>query len=144
MIGEPNVEISLMPEYKFLNDDGQIEFEATQLRISNGGAERILVFIPDCDKNKELLGDAFKNNIRNKFVDDGEDKILFYLSIQNIASVSKTTENFQRQGMPLSINNVYDYLRSQVSIIQGVNQQAVVYYSLEKIKSNKPQMIIRC
>lgn len=139
MIGEPNVEISLMPEYKFFNDDGQIEFEATQLRISNGGAERILVFIPDCDKNKELLGDAFKNNIRNKFVDDGEDKILFYLSIQNIASVSKTTENFQRQGMPLSINNVYDYLRSQVSIIQGVNQQAVVYYSLEKIKSNKPQ-----
>jgi len=138
-MGEPNVEITLLPEYKFFNDDGQIEYEATQLRVANGSVERILVFIPDCDKSKDYLGDAFKNNIRNKFVDAEEDKILFYLSLQNIASVSKTTENFQRQGMPLSVDNVYNYLRSQVSIVQGANQQAVLLYSLEKIKSNKPQ-----
>ncbi len=138
-IGEPNVDILFLPEYKFFNDDGQVEYEATQLRISNAGMERILVFIPDCDKNRVFLGDAFKNNIRNKFVDDGEDKILFYLSLQNIASVSKTTENFQKQGMPLAVDNVYNFLRSQVSIVSGANQQAVLYYSLEKIKSNKPQ-----
>lgn len=138
-MGEPNVEISLLPEYRFFNDDGQLEYEATQIKIANGNIDRILVFIPDCDKNKEYLGDAFKNNIRNKFVDNAEDKVLFYLSLQNIASVSKTTENFQRQGMPLSVDNVYNYLRSQVSIVQGTNQQAVLLYSLEKIKSNKPQ-----
>lgn len=138
-LGDPNINISIMPDYIFLNDDGEREYEATQLKIANGSVERILVFIPDCDKDGFLLGDAFKNNIRNKFVDDKEDKILFYLSVQNIASVSKTTENFQRQGMPLSVNSVYNYLYSQVSIVQGANQQKVLYYSLDKIKSNKPQ-----
>ena len=138
-LGDPNIKISMMPDYIFLNDDGVREYEATQLKIANGIVERILVFIPDCDKDGLLLGDAFKNNIRNKFVDDKEDKILFYLSVQNIASVSKTTENFQRQGMPLSVNSVYNYLYSQVSIVQGENQQKVLYYSLDKIKSNKPQ-----
>ena len=88
-LGDPNIKISMMPDYIFLNDDGEREYEATQLKIANGIVERILVFIPDCDKDGLLLGDAFKNNIRNKFVDDKEDKILFYLSVQNIASVSK-------------------------------------------------------
>lgn len=138
-LGDPNINISIMPDYIFLNDDGEREYEATQLKIANGSVERILVFIPDCDKDGFLLGDAFKNNIRNKFVDDKEDKILFYLSVQNIASVSKTTENFQRQGMPLSVSSVYNYLYSQVSIVSGENQQKVLYYSLDKIKSNKPQ-----
>ncbi|MBD5540058.1 MAG: DUF87 domain-containing protein [Lachnospiraceae bacterium] len=137
-LGEPNIDVSIMSNYLFFNDEGKIEYEATQFRIANGDIERILVFIPDFDRNGTLLGDAFKNNIRNKFVDDGEDKILFYLSVQNIASVSKTTENFQRQGMPLSINNVYEYLSSQVHIVQGTNQQKVLCYSLDKIKSNKP------
>lgn len=138
-LGDPNIKISMIPDYIFLNDDGEREYEATQLKIANGTVERILVFIPDCDKDGLLLGDAFKNNIRNKFVDDKEDKILFYLSVQNIASVSKTTENFQRQGMPLSVSSVYNYLYSQVSIVPGENQQKVLYYSLDKIKSNKPQ-----
>ena len=98
-----------------------------------------MVFIPDYDKDGVQLGDAFKNNIRNKFVDEREDKILFYLSVQNIASVSKTTENFQRRGMPLSVDCVYDYLYSQVNLVPGPNQQRVLWYSLEKIKNNKLQ-----
>lgn len=138
-LGESNIKISIMPDYIFRNEEGEKEYEATQLRISNGTVERILVFIPDCDKESVLLGDAFKNNIRNKFVDERENKILFYLSVQNIASVSKTTENFQRQGMPLSVNSVYDYLYAQVPIVEGVNQQNVLFYSLDKIKNNKPQ-----
>ena len=39
----------------------------------------------------------------------------------------------------MSINSVYNYLYSQVSIVPGTNQQKVLYYSLDKIKSNKPQ-----
>lgn len=138
-LGESNLVIEVLNNYLFYNDDDEIEYEATQLRIANANTERILVFVPDYDKDGTQLGDAFKNNIRNKFVDNAEDKILFYLSVQNIASVSKTTENFQRQGMPLSINGVYDYLYSQVNLVQGENQQNVLFYSLDKIKSNKPQ-----
>lgn len=138
-LGEQNINIEILPDYLFYNDDKAVEYEATQLKISNGLVERIIVFIPDYDKDGVQLGDAFKNNIRNKFVDECEDKILFYLSVQNIASVSKTTENFQRQGMPLSVNNVYEYLYSQVNLVQGDNQKKVLCYSLEKIKSNKPQ-----
>lgn len=138
-IGDSNIDVEIMPNYLFYNDDKAIEYEATQLKITNGISERVLVFIPDYDSAGVQLGDAFKNNIRNKFVDDGEDKILFYLSVQNIASVSKTTENFQRQGMPLSVSRVYDYLYSQVNLVQGANQQKVLCYSLDKIKSNKPQ-----
>lgn len=41
--------------------------------------------------------------------------------------------------MPLSVNNVYEYLYSQVNLVQGDNQKKVLCYSLEKIKSNKPQ-----
>ncbi len=137
-LGNPNIKAEIEPDYVILNDDKQIEFEATQLKISNGVNERILVFIPDYDRDEMPLGDAFKNSIRNKFVDDNENKILFYLSIQNIASVSKTTENFQRQGMPLSINSVYEYLYSQVHLVQGENPQKVLFYSLDKIKNNKP------
>lgn len=138
-IGDSNIDIEIMPNYLFYNDDKVVEYEATQLKISNGIWERVLVFIPDYDKEGVQLGDAFKNNIRNKFVDDNENKILFYLSVQNIASVSKTTENFQRQGMPLSVNGVYDYLYSQVNLVDGESQKKVLCYSLDKIKSNKPQ-----
>lgn len=138
-LGDSNIDVDIMSNYLFYNDENEVEYEATQLKIANGITERILVFIPDYDREGVQLGDAFKNNIRNKFVDDGEDKILFYLSVQNIASVSKTTENFQRQGMPLSVNSVYEYLYSQVNLVQGTNQQKVLCYSLDKIKSNKPQ-----
>lgn len=138
-LGNSNLKIDLLDNYEFYNDEGSVEYEATQLRIANEEGERILVFVPDYDREGLPLGDAFKNNIRNLFIDKAEDKILFYLSMQNIASVSKTTENFQRQGMPLSINSVYDYLYSQVHIVQGINQQKVLFYSLDKIKSNKPQ-----
>lgn len=138
-LGDANIDVEIMADYLFYNDENEVEYEATQLRISNGINDRILVFIPDYDRDGVQLGDAFKNNIRNKFVDDGEEKILFYLSIQNIASVSKTTENFQRQGMPLSVSCVYDYLYSQVNLVQGTNQQKVLFYSLDKIKGNKPQ-----
>ncbi len=138
-LGDSNIGIELLSDYVFLNDEGTSEYEATQLKISNGSCDRILVFVPDYDRDGTPLGDAFKNNIRNLFVDNAEDKILFYLSMQNIASVSKTTENFQRQGMPLSVDCVYEYLCSQVHIVQGDNQQKVLLYSLDKIKSNKPQ-----
>ena len=137
-IGDLNIDAEIMPNYIFYNDENNVEYEATQLKISNGLYERILVFIPDYDKDGVQLGDAFKNSIRNKFVDEREDKILFYLSVQNIASVSKTTENFQRQGMPLSVKRVYDYLYSQVNLVKGTNQQKILCYSLDKIKSNKP------
>lgn len=83
--------------------------------------------------DKESFVDAFHP------FDNNESKILFYLSLQNIASVSKTTENFQRQGMPLSVRRVYEYLKSQVPLVPGDNQQTVLYYSLDKIISNKPQ-----
>lgn len=138
-LGDPNIDVKLLPDYPFYNDDGGIEYEATQLRVANGIDDRIIVFIPDFDINGEQLGDAFKNAIRNKFVDDGEDKILFYLSVQNIASVSKTTENFQRHGLPLSVGRVYDYLYSQVNLVPGENQQKLLCYSLDKIMNNKPQ-----
>ena len=138
-LGDQNLDVEILPDYLFYNDDQAVEHEATQLKITNGSVERIIVFIPDYDKDGIQLGDAFKNNIRNKFVDECEDKILFYLSVQNIASVSKTTENFQRQGMPLSVNNVYEYLYSQVNLVQGENQKKVLCYSLDKINSNKPQ-----
>lgn len=138
-LGDSNIEVEVMSNYIFYNDENNVEYEATQLKISNEISERILVFIPDYDKDGVQLGDAFKNNIRNKFVDEAEDKILFYLSVQNIASVSKTTENFQRQGMPLSVSRVYDYLYSQVNLVQGANQQKVLCYSLDKIMSNKSQ-----
>lgn len=138
-IGEPNMEVCLMNPFEIKNEEGGIEYEATQIKITNGQSDRIIVFIPDCDQNSELLGDAFKNGIRNQFVDNHEDKILFYLSVQNIASVSKTTENFQKRGMPLSVENVYNNLFSQISIIPGENQQSVVLYALKKIRSNKPQ-----
>lgn len=138
-LGDSNIDVSILPNYLFYNDENEVEYEATQLKISNTDMERVLVFIPDFDAEGNLLGDAFKNNIRNKFVDDGEDKILFYLSVQNIASVSKTTENFQRQGMPLSVSSVYEYLYSQVHLVQGENQQTVILYSLDKIKNNKPK-----
>lgn len=138
-LGNSNIEVEILPNYIFYNDEGTVEYEATRLKISNGITERILVFIPDYDMDGILLGDAFKNRIRNEFIDVKEDKILFYLSVQNIASVSKTTENFQRQGMPLSVSCVYDYLYTQVSLIQGTNQQKILRYSLNKIKSNKLQ-----
>lgn len=139
MLGNTSLDVSVLENYEFKNDDGAVEYEATQLQIASGSMERIIVFIPDFDKDGTLLGDAFKNNIRNKFVDDHEDKILFYLSLQNIASLSKTTENFQRQGMPLSVRKVYEYLRSQIPLVPGSNQQEVLYYSLERIMNNKPQ-----
>lgn len=137
--GDASLEISLKPRFEFRNDEGGLEYEAIQVSVGTSKINRRLIFIPDCDENGVLLGDAFKNGIRNKFVDDQQDGILFYLSVQNIASVSKTTENFQRQGMPLSISNVYENLKSQISIIQGENQQKVVLYALNKIKANKPK-----
>jgi len=137
--GDASFEISLEQPFEFRNDEGGLEYEATQIRIKNSAIERRIVFVPDCDENEALLGDAFKNSIRNKFVDEKQDGVLFYLSVQNIASVSKTTENFQRQGMPLSISNVYENLKSQIAIIPGENQQKVVLYALNKIKANKPQ-----
>ena len=137
--GDASLEVTLESPYEFWNDEGGLEYEAIQIRIKSSAIDRTIVFIPDCDEDEVLLGDAFKNGIRNKFVDDPQDGILFYLSVQNIASVSKTTENFQRQGMPLSISSVYDNLKSQISIIQGENQQKVVLYVLNRIKANKPQ-----
>lgn len=139
ILGDPNINVSIEPNYIFYNDDGGVEYEATQLRISNGSLNRVLVFIADYDKDGCQLGDAFKNKIRNEFVDKNETKILFYLSEQNIASVSKTTENFQRQGMPLSIASVYNYLVTQIHLVQGENQQEVLQYALNKIINNKPQ-----
>ena len=137
--GDASLDISLEDPFCFYNDEGGLEYEAIQIRVKNSGVDRRIVFVPDCDEEENLLGDAFKNSIRNKFVDEQQDGILFYLSVQNIASVSKTTENFQRQGMPLSISNVYENLKSQIAIIQGENQQKVVLYALNKIKANKPQ-----
>lgn len=136
-LGDSNIEVEVMPNYIFYNDENDIEYEATQMKISNDISERILVFIPDYDKEGSELGDAFKNGIRNKFIDAKEDKILFYLSLQNISSVAGTTEDFQKQGMPLSVSKVYDYLYLQVNLVQGVNQQRVLWYSLDKIMSNK-------
>lgn len=136
-LGDSNIEVEVMPNYIFYNDENDIEYEATQMKISNDISERILVFIPDYDKEGGELGDAFKNGIRNKFIDAKEDKILFYLSLQNISSVAGTTEDFQKQGMPLSVSKVYDYLYLQVNLVQGVNQQRVLWYSLDKIMSNK-------
>ena len=138
VLGTTSADISILDNYKIMNDDGAVEYEATQLRVCSNDTERIIVFIPDFDHDGTLLGDAFKNNIRNKFVDEHEDKILFYLSLQNIASLSKTTENFQRQGMPLSIPKVYEYLRSQIPLVLGKNQQEVLYFSLDRIMNNKP------
>lgn len=138
-IGEPNMQLSLMEPFQIYNEEGGVEHEATQIKVANGNAERTIVFIPDCDKNFALLGDAFKNEIRNQFVDNHNDKILFYLSVQNIASVYKTTENFQKSGMPLSVDSVYNNLMSRLSIIPGENQQKVVLYALNKIMSNKPK-----
>lgn len=137
--GDASFELSLEAPFEFRNEEGGLEYEATQIRIKNSAVERKIVFVPDCDENEVLLGDAFKNSIRNKFVDEKQDGVLFYLSVQNIASVSKTTENFQRQGMPLSITNVYENIKSQIAIIPGENQQKVVLYALNKIKANKPQ-----
>ncbi len=137
--GDASLDITLEEPFRFCNDEGGLEYEAIQIRINSSSIDRKIVFVPDCDENEILLGDAFKNSIRNKFVDEQQDGILFYLSVQNIASVSKTTENFQRQGMPLSISNVYENLKAQISIIQGENQQKVVLYALNKIKANKPQ-----
>lgn len=139
MGGDASLEVVLDSPFQFYNDDGGLEYEAIQISIRNNNIDRSIVFVPDCDENEVLLGDAFKNAIRNKFVDQQESGILFYLSVQNIASVSKTTENFQKQGMPLSIPSVYENLKSQISIIQGENQQKVVLYALEKIIKNKPQ-----
>lgn len=136
--GNPNLVFKIRMPYVFYNDEGGVEYEATQVEIGNTTAARNIVFIPDCDQNFELLGDAFKNCIRNKFVDDQEDKILFYLSVQNIASVLKTTENFQKQGMPLSIDCVFKDLKSRAAIIQTENQFKTVLYALNKIKANKP------
>lgn len=136
-LGDSNIEVEVMPNYIFYSDENNVEYEATQLKISNDISERILVFIPDYDKDGVELGDAFKNEIRNKFIDAREDKILFYLSLQNISSVAGTTEDFQKQGMPLSVSRVYDYLYLQVNLVKGVNQQKVLWYSLDKIKSNK-------
>jgi DNA phosphorothioation-dependent restriction protein DptH len=137
--GNASLDVILDSPFQFYNDDGGLEYEAIQIRVKNGTINRRIVFVPDCDEKEVLLGDAFKNKIRNKFVDQQEEGILFYLSVQNIASVSKTTENFQKQGMPLSIANVYGNLKSQISIIQGENQQKVVLYALEKIIKNKSQ-----
>lgn len=137
-MGNPNVELKLKTPYAFYNDEGGLEYEATQIEIRNREIVRTIVFIPDCDQNQELLGDAFKNGIRNKFVDAQEDRILFYLSVQNIASVLKTTENFQKRGMPLSIDCVYEDLKSKASIIQIKNQLKTVLYVLNKMKANKP------
>ena len=136
---DASLEISLLPPYPIKNDEGEVEYEAVQIRINTDVIDRTIVFIPDCDDNGEVLGDAFKNSIRNKFVDEHQDAILFYLSVQNIASVSKTTENFQRQGMPLSITNVYEYLKRQIVMITNENQQKIVLYVLNKLKANKPQ-----
>lgn len=138
-IGDASLDVSLVEPYQFFNDDAALEYEAIQIRVKTSKVGHHVIFVPDCDENYVELGDAFKNGIRNKFVDNQEEGILFYLSTQNIASVSKTTENFQKQGMPLSLNNVYDNLKRQIPIIKGKNQQTVVLYALDKIKSNKPQ-----
>ena len=138
-LGNPRLVLTVLPDYDFLNNEGSVEFSATQLKIVNGELERTIVFIPDFDKDGLPLGDAFKNGIRNVFVDNNETKILFYLSMHNVASVSKTTENFQRQGMPLSVMNVYETLFSQISVVDGTNQQKLLGYSLDKIRTNKPQ-----
>ena len=138
-LGNSRLDLTILPDYDFKNNEGNIEFSATQLKIVNGSLTRTIVFIPDYDKEGLPLGDAFKNGIRNLFVDKNETKILFYLSMHNVASVSKTTENFQRQGMPLSIKNVYESLFSQLSVVDGINQQKLLGYSLDKIIANKPQ-----
>ena len=138
-LGNPRLLLTVLPDYDFVNNEGSVEFSATQLKIVNGDLERTIVFIPDFDKDGLPLGDAFKNGIRNVFVDNNETKILFYLSMHNVASVSKTTENFQRQGMPLSVRNVYETLFSQISVVDGINQQKLLGYSLDKILANKPQ-----
>lgn len=138
-IGNYRLNLTVLPDYEFVNNEGNIEFSATQIKIVNGSLERTIVFIPDYDKEGLPLGDAFKNGIRNAFVDNNETKILFYLSMHNVASVSKTTENFQRQGMPLSVKNVYESLYSQISVVDGINQQKLLGYSLDKIIANKPQ-----
>lgn len=138
-LGQANMNVSLLDPFTIYNEEGGVEYEAVQLKVSNNNSDRTIVFIPDCDNDLIPLGDAFKNGIRNQFVDKHENKILFYLSVQNIASVSKTTENFQKHGMPLSVENVYNNLCSQISIISGENQREVVLYALNMIKSNKPQ-----
>lgn len=137
-IGNLNLQVAVTEPYLFYNDEGGLEFEATQIEVNSGVNSCHIVFIPDCDQNKEILGDAFKNGIRNKFVDEQENKILFYLSVQNIASVSKTTEDFQKQGMPLSVENVFEGLKAQAIMIHVENQCKVVLYALKKIKANKP------
>lgn len=129
--------VELLPEYEINNDDGKLEYSATQIRFNNGKYSKTIVYIPDCDRNGGLLGDAFKNNIRNKFVDEKEDKVLFYLSVKNIASVSKTTENFQKPGLPLCIDDVYENLKDRISNVNGKNEEITLRFSLEKIMQNK-------
>lgn len=129
--------VELLPEYEINNDDGKLEYSATQVRFNDGNYSKTIVYIPDCDRNGGLLGDAFKNNIRNKFVDEKENKVLFYLSVKNIASVSKTTENFQKPGLPLCIDGVYENLKDRISNVNGTNEKITLEFSLEKIMQNK-------
>ena len=71
-IGNLNLQVAVTEPYLFYNDEGGLEFEATQIEVNSGVNSCHIVFIPDCDQNKEILGDAFKNGIRNKFVDEQE------------------------------------------------------------------------
>ncbi len=135
--GIQNLSVEILPDYEINNDDGELEYAATQVRFTDGHYGKTIVYIPDCDKNGDLLGDAFKNNIRNKFVDEREDKILFYLSVKNIASVYKTTENFQKPGLPLCIHHVYEDLKAKISNVSGENEKKTLRFSLEKIMQNK-------
>lgn len=131
--------VELLPEYEINNDDGKLEYAATQVRFTDGKYSKTIVYIPDCDRNGGVLGDAFKNNIRNKFVDEKEDKVLFYLSVKNIASVSKTTENFQKSGLPLCTEYVFEDLKDKISNVDGDNEKITLWFSLDKIMQNKPE-----
>lgn len=135
--GSPNMNVRILESYDIYNDDNEIEYSATQIEFINENHTQTVVFIPDCDEEMQLLGDAFKNGIRNQFVDKQENKILFYLSVQNIASVYKTTENFQRPGLPLAINNVYEDLKSKISNVDGDNQKKTLLFALGKIMEGK-------
>ncbi len=137
--GIQGLSVELLPEYEINNDDGKLEYAATQVRFTEGKYSKTIVYIPDYDRNGGLLGDAFKNNIRNKFVDEKEDKVLFYLSVKNIASVNKTTENFQKPGLPLCIAKVYEDLEDRISNVDGENEKKTLKFSLDKIMQNKPE-----
>lgn len=138
-LGVQNLNVEVLQDYEIKNDAGLLEYSAMNIRFINGEYCQTVVYIPDYDEDGKELGDAFKNSIRNKFVDEREDKILFYISIQNIASVEKTTENFQKPGRPLCVSNVYDDLYNKISNVDGENEKETLKFSLESIRRNKPE-----